>query len=143
MPYQNLNPKKAKELLDGPDGWIYVDVRTEGEFKNGHPAGAHNVPIAIGTPPRLEINPEFLAVMKANWKKDQRLVVGCGSGQRSSKACEILVNAGFSTLVNLSSGYLGSRDALGRRDPGWAELGFPIESDAKPERTYEQLRRKV
>ena len=143
MPYQNLNPTKAKELLDGPDGWIYVDVRTEGEFKNAHPAGAHNVPVAIGTPPQLQINPEFLAVMKANWKKDQRLVVGCASGQRSAKACEILVNAGYSTLVNVSSGFLGSRDALGRREPGWSALGFPIESEAKPEQTYDQLRRKV
>lgn len=143
MPYQNLNPTKAKELLDGPDGWVYVDVRTEPEFNNGHPAGAANVPIAIGTPPRLEINPEFLAVMKANWKKDQRLVVGCASGQRSAKACEILINAGYSTLVNVSSGFLGSRDVFGRVEKGWSALGLPSETAAKPEQTYEQLRRKV
>lgn len=143
MPYQNVNPTKAKELLDGSDGWIYVDVRTEPEFKNGHPAGAHNVPVAIGTPPQLQINPEFLAVMKANWKKDQRLVVGCASGQRSAKACEILVNAGYSTLVNVSSGFLGSRDVFGRVEKGWSALGYPSETAAKPEQTYEQLRRKV
>jgi len=143
MPYQNVNPTKAKELIDSPDGWIYVDVRTEGEFRNGHPTGAHNVPVAIGTPPQLQINPEFLAVMKANWKKDQRLVVGCGSGQRSAKACEILVNAGYSTLVNVSAGFLGSRDMLGRVEKGWSALGYPVETQAKPEQTYDQLRRKV
>jgi rhodanese-related sulfurtransferase len=143
MPYQNLSPAKAKELLDGPEGWTYVDVRTEGEFGNGHPPHAHNVPLAIGTPPQMQINPEFLAVMKANFKKDARLVVGCASGARSAKACEILVNAGYSTLVNMASGFMGSRDAFGNMEKGWASLGLPTEKQAKPEQTYDQLRRKV
>jgi rhodanese-related sulfurtransferase len=136
MPYQNLSPAKAKELLDGPDGWTYVDVRTEGEFAKGHPPHARNVPLAIGTPPQMQLNPEFLAVMKANFKKDARLVIGCASGARSAKACEILVNASYSTLVNMSAGFMGSRDAFGQMEKGWA-------AQAKPEQTYEILRRNV
>jgi len=143
MPYQNLSPAKAKELLDGADGWTYVDVRTEGEFAKGHPPHARNVPLAIGTPPQMQLNPEFLAVMKANFKKDARLVLGCASGPRSSKACEILVNAGYSTLVNMSSGFMGSRDAFGQVEKGWSALGLPVEMHAKPDQTYDQLRRNV
>ncbi len=76
MPYQNLNPTQAKELLDGQDGWTYVDVRTEGEFNQGHAAGACNIPFAIGHPPQMTANPEFLAVFKASFKKTQKMVLG-------------------------------------------------------------------
>src|SRR5262245_1377929 len=143
MPYRNLNPTQVKELLDGPDGWTYVDVRTEGEYAAGHPASARNVPFAIGTPPQMQVNPEFLAVMKANFKKDTKLVLGCASGNRSAKACEVLVNAGYANLVNMSCGFTGARDMFGRVEKGWMALGFPTETAAKPEHTYEQLRRKV
>ena len=143
MPYRNLNPTQVKELLDGPEGWTYVDVRTEGEYAAAHPANSRNVPFAIGTPPQMQVNPEFLAVVKANWKKDSKLVLGCASGGRSSKACEVLVNAGFNNLVNMTGGFRGMRDPFGRVEKGWSDLGFPVESAAKPEQTYDQLRRKV
>jgi rhodanese-related sulfurtransferase len=143
MPYRNVNPVQAKELLDSGEGWTYVDVRSEGEFAAGHPEGALNVPIAVGTPPRMQINADFLAVMKANFKKDARLVLGCASGQRSAKACEILVNAGFHELANLSSGFHGSRNPFGQVEKGWAAQGLPSSTAPKPEQTYEQLRRKV
>jgi rhodanese-related sulfurtransferase len=76
MPYQNLPPPRAKELFDGAEGWVYVDVRTEGEFKAGHATGAYNVPFALGHPPNMTVNPEFLAVVKATFKKDQPMVLG-------------------------------------------------------------------
>jgi E3 ubiquitin-protein ligase RNF13 len=143
MPYRNLDPTAAKALLDDGTGWVYVDVRTTGEFDQGHPAGARNVPLFVGTPPRMALNPEFLAVMLANFKKDAKLVMGCASGMRSAKACEVLANAGFRELVNMSGGFVGARDPLGRVEKGWSGLGFPSESGAAPERDYESLRRKV
>ena len=143
MPYLNVNPNQAKELLDGGEGWIYVDVRTEAEFAAGHPEGALNVPIAVGTPPRMQVNPDFLAVVKANFKKDAKLLLGCASGARSAKACEVLVNAGYANLVNMSCGFHGSRSVLGRAEPGWSALGLPTATTTRPEKTYDQLRRKV
>lgn len=143
MPYRTLNPTQSKELLDGSEGWIYIDVRTEGEFIQGHVAGAHNIPVAIGHPPNMQINPDFLAVVKANFKKDQKLILGCAAGGRSAKACEILANAGYRELVNMMGGFLGGRDALGRVEKGWSALGFPSETAAKPDCGYEALRRKV
>ncbi len=76
MPYLNAPPAKVKELLDANDGWVYVDVRTEPEFKEAHVEGALNIPFALGHPPNMTVNPEFLAVVKANFKKDAKLVFG-------------------------------------------------------------------
>ncbi len=49
---KRVSPQEALELTR--DGWTYVDVRTEQEFADGHPAGSYNVPIAhagSGLPP--------------------------------------------------------------------------------------------
>jgi rhodanese-related sulfurtransferase len=143
MPYRNLDPTQSKALLEGAEGWVYVDVRTEGEFAQGHPAGAANVPVAVGHPPNMTMNPEFLAVMKANFKKGQKLVLGCAAGGRSAKACEILTNAGYTDLVNMAGGFLGARDMLGRSEKGWASLGFPTETAAAAGKSYDALRRNV
>ena len=143
MPYRNLDPTQSKELLEGPDGWVYVDVRTEAEFAQGHAAGACNVPVAVGHPPNMTMNPEFLAVMKANFKKGQKLVLGCAAGGRSAKACEILVNAGYVDLVNMAGGFLGARDAFGRTTKGWAALGYPTETAPAAGKSYDALRRNV
>jgi rhodanese-related sulfurtransferase len=143
MPYRNVTPAQAKELLDGGEGWIYVDVRTEAEFAAGHPAGAFNLPVAIGTPPQLAMNPEFLAVLKANWKKDQKLVFGCAAGGRSARACEFAANAGYSALVNMSGGFHGARTPLGAVEKGWVACNLPVESGASHDHAYDALRRKV
>ena len=143
MPYRNLNPTQAKELLDGPDGWIYVDVRTEGEFNQSHATGAYNIPVAVGHPPQMTTNPEFLAVVKANFKKGQKMVLACAAGGRSARACEILVNAGYSDLVNMAGGFMGARDPMGNVEKGWTALGYPTETAAAAGRSYETLRRNV
>jgi len=143
MPYRNLNPTQAKELLDGGEGWVYVDVRTEGEFAQGHAAGACNIPVAVGHPPQMAVNNDFLAVVKANFKKNQKLVLACAAGGRSSKACEILVNAGYSDLVNMKGGLMGARDPMGNVEKGWATLGYPTETTVAAGKSYDALRRNV
>ncbi len=143
MPYKNVTPPQAKELLDGGEGWIYVDVRTEAEFAAGHPAGAFNLPVAIGTPPQLAMNPEFLAVLKANWKKEQKLVFGCAAGGRSARACEFAAHAGYGALANVTGGFHGARSPLGVVEKGWAAHGLPVESGTPAEHAYDALRRKV
>ena len=46
MPVQQLEPQAAKEAMDATENAIYVDVRTENEFAQGHPEGAINIPVA-------------------------------------------------------------------------------------------------
>lgn len=143
MPYLNVSPPQAKELLEANDGWTYIDVRTEAEFVQGHPAGAVNLPIALGTPPQMTMNPEFLAVLKANFKKERKLLFGCASGGRSARACEFAANAGYLALANMIGGFHGGRAANGAVEKGWAACGLPVATAAPAAATYEALRRSV
>ena len=142
MTRRTLEPKEAKTLLDGTEGWKYVDVRTEEEFQAGHAAGAWNVPVAVrDRSGRMALNPEFVAVMRRNFPPNARLVIGCASGVRSLNACELLESEGYENLVNLANGFSGQRDAMGQVvRPGWQAAGFPCEAQAAPERTYPALR---
>ena len=143
MPQKNLDPRAAKKLLDGAEGWIYLDVRTEQEFSAGHATGAWNVPVIVRDPAgRMLPNAEFVAVVKKNFPPTSRLVVGCASGVRSLRACDLLAAAGFSELVNLSSGFQGRIDDQGALEAGWQECGLPSEVAGPPERTYATLRAK-
>ena len=74
MSYETTDPTGAKELLDGDDGWIPVDVRTVAEFEEGHVPGAYNVPFAFKGPFGMEPNPEFAATIARLFPRDARLV---------------------------------------------------------------------
>ena len=77
MTHRNLEPASVKALLEAPDGWTYVDVRTEEEFRAGHVAGAFNVPFAVrDAAGRMAPNPDFASVVKKLFPSDARLVLG-------------------------------------------------------------------
>ena len=66
---------------------VYIDVRTEREFANGHPAGAVNIPVAFPDPARgMMANPDFVSVVEKNFSKDKKIIVGCQAGPRSTAA---------------------------------------------------------
>jgi rhodanese-related sulfurtransferase len=141
MPIPQLTPEEAHTLLS--QGYRYIDVRTEPEFANGHPAGAVNIPIAVPDPAtgQITINPDFLSVVEAHFPKDAKIVCGCQSGPRSQRAAEMLAQAGFQTVVNMQGGFGGARDQMGRTiTPGWSESGFPVCRDCGPENSYAGLR---
>ena len=136
---QNKKPAEAKALIDGPEGWKYLDVRSVEEFDAGHPTGAWNVPIFQRGPAGMMPNDDFERVVMRAFPRDSKLVVGCGSGPRSTRACEVLAAAGYADLVNVEGGFNGGRDEMGRAIPGWAASGLPVEKAAPAERTYAQL----
>jgi len=82
-------------------GATYLDVRSIPEFQQGHPQGAFNVPLLHLDPEtgQMRPNPEFLAVVKANFPRQAPMVVGCKMGGRSQQACEILASAGFEDVT--------------------------------------------
>lgn len=141
MPTQNKRPADAKALLDSQQGWIYLDVRSVDEFQVGHPAGAWNIPLLNRGPLGMSPNPDFASVVQRTFAKDAKLVVGCASGPRSLRACDVLESAGYTDLVNVEGGFMGAQDDYGRIIPGWAAAGLPVEKSAPVERTYEHLRR--
>ena len=146
MGVKDVDVEQARELQQN-EGYTYVDVRSVPEFDAGHPAGACNVPLLHRDPAtgQMTPNPEFLAVMQANHDADARLLVGCQMGGRSARAAQILASAGYSGVCNVMGGFGGARDrATGQVvHPGWAGAGLPVETDAGPGASYEELRAKA
>ena len=70
------------------DGAFLVDVRTPGEFAEGHVKGSVNIP--------LDIVPTELA----KFKNKKSIVVFCRSGNRSGQAKAILDANGISNVTN-------------------------------------------
>jgi rhodanese-related sulfurtransferase len=144
MPIKQTDPKGAHEVLTSDPDATYLDVRTEDEFANGHPAGAINVPVLfMRAPGRTEPNDDFVAVVEKILPKDKRLVVGCMAGGRSQRACELLEQSGFSDLTNVRGGFGGTRDASGMVVVrGWKDSGLPLSTDLG-QSSYQSLRRKA
>lgn len=121
-------------------GWAYLDVRTEEEFNLGHVPGAYNVPFQLGTLAGLIRNPDFTAHVEAALQRDQGVILGCHSGNRSRHAARTLRDAGFSRVSSHVEGWDGSRDAFGRKTPGWAHSAHPRETHARAGRSYAEIR---
>jgi phage shock protein E len=85
---------------------LIVDVRTAGEFAEGHVPGAVNIPYDQ-MPVRVA---EIIAYKKSP------VVLYCRSGRRSGIAAEVLREHEFST-VSLLKGDM----------PGWERGGFPVD----------------
>ena len=145
MEIQETTPPEAHETLTRHPGAIYLDVRTESEFEAGHPAGALNVPVVFFDPATRQPtpNPDFLATVEQSIPRGVRVLVGCQSGVRSLRACELLAGAGYADVTNVRGGFGGARDQAGRVVvPGWREAGLPVETGATPGASYPHLRTK-
>ena len=70
------------------EGAFLVDVRTPGEFAEGHVKSSVNIP--------LDTVPNQLA----QFKNKKNIVVFCRSGGRSSQAKSFLEQNGFTNIVN-------------------------------------------
>ena len=125
MAIRQVTPAEAARELAATPHAVYLDVRTVEEFDAGHPAGARNVPVFIRDPAtgRPRPNPEFIAVVQRHLPPATLLLVGCQSGMRSQRACELLADAGYTDLANVVGGFGGSEEAA-----GWKESGLPVES---------------
>ena len=145
MSLTHVDVRTAHEL-QSDDDHTYVDVRSIPEFESGHPAGARNVPLLNldSQTGQMSPNPEFLAVMQANYPSDSKLLIGCQMGGRSAQAGRILVTAGYQNIANVMGGFGGAQDRMtGQVVEGWADAGLPVERDAPPENGYEALRQKA
>lgn len=99
---QKLHPNIAKEKME-KEKICFVDVRTQDEFKSGHPTGAICIPLD-----EIEKNPLLVP-------KDQFVILSCQSGKRSNRAMELLKNNGYSNLAEIDGGFLA-----------WNAAGLPI-----------------
>ena len=83
----------GKEELQGlvERGALILDVRTPGEFEQGHAPGSRNVPL------------DHLASQLEALDRDQPILVCCASGARSGAAKAMLDQAGFTQVRNAGS----------------------------------------
>ena len=140
MSFSEYSPPEALELLQGNTGYVYVDVRSTPEYELCHPAGAYNVPLFHRQATGMTPNPDFLQVMEKAFPPESKLLVGCQSGQRSARAAEALVAAGYTCVANVRGGFGGVRDQFGRVvEKGWLELGLPVEQGSPADQGYAAL----
>jgi rhodanese-related sulfurtransferase len=86
-------------------GVITLDVRTPGEFMEGHLVNSLNIDVE---------SPSFSSEIE-KLDKSATYAVYCRSGRRSANAIATMKNAGFSNLFNLDAGV-----------QEWAAAGFPL-----------------
>jgi rhodanese-related sulfurtransferase len=145
MAIKEITPQQANDILAANSDVVYIDVRSEREFSNGHPAGAVNIPVAFPDPARgMMANADFVKVVEANFLHDKKIIVGCQAGPRSNAAANLLQQAGYQNISNLLGGFGGMRDQMGTVvAPGWAASGLPVSSDNGDGVNYVSLAAKV
>ncbi len=143
MSLKHIDVRTAHALQTG-DGYTYVDVRSVPEYESGHPKAAHNVPLLHLDPAtrRMLPNPDFLAVVQANYPLDTKLLIGCQMGGRSTQAAQLLVSAGYADVSNVQGGYGGARDPRTGQQlaEGWVDAGLPVEEDPPAGGRYDELK---
>ena len=105
--YTNLDTD-AFEKKAAEEGTALVDVRTAGEYAEGHLKGAANIDCQ---------EDGFLGKIEAAYPKETPLAIYCRSGKRSAAAAKKLAKAGY-TVFNM----LGGINA-------WTEAGKGIAKD--------------
>lgn len=80
-----------------------IDVRTPVEFREVHVACARNVPLDVLDPQKLQAEREA--------RSGEPLYVVCKSGGRGKQACEKLLAAGWSNVINVEGGTLACVEA--------------------------------
>ncbi len=95
MPLPQMLPKDALPLLNDPS-WVWIDVREEDEFEYGHIPGIKHLPMSTLTPESF-----------ASFSKDQKLMIVCRTGGRSSRVVHALLEMGYVNACNFSGGMVG------------------------------------
>jgi rhodanese-related sulfurtransferase len=70
------------------NGAVIIDVRTKGEYQQGHINESQNIP--------LDMLPSHLTKLN----KDTTIITCCASGMRSGQAKRMLQSNGFSSVYN-------------------------------------------
>lgn len=143
---QRITVPQAREILERDPEAIYLDVRTEEEFAEGHPERAINIPIGHANPVTrsLDPNPDFVRVARAALPQGAPILIGCRTGPRAEMAAQILAAEGFGGLSVVWGGFAGITGPAGNRVAiGWAESGHPITRDPAPGASYQDLKKKA
>ncbi|QQE77709.1 rhodanese-like domain-containing protein [Alicyclobacillus sp. SO9] len=89
---KDLNPDEVESLLRQNRMPLIFDVRTRGEFRSGHIAGAKNYPLG-----------NERSIITAH-DGDTGIILICKTGHRSQAAAIELFKAGFTSVSHLKGG---------------------------------------
>ena|GEM_PF-699006 len=104
--YENIKPVEAENMLNSSDNVVFVDVRTDGEYRSGHiPTAVHH--------PLLKLKDEAYIKSSFKFSKNKKIILYCRTASRSQVASEILENYGYNKIYNLIGGI-----------EGWKESGY-------------------
>lgn len=127
------DPTAVFEALKSDPDAVLVDVRTTPEWQFvGVPdltaLDRAAVFVEWQSYPEMNVNDGFVDEVKAQGvRPDQTVYLLCRSGVRSKAAAKALTQAGFRRCFNISEGFEGDKDGLGRRGGvgGWRHHGLP------------------
>lgn len=98
---KNVTVAEAAKLVQEKKVTV-LDVRTAGEFKDGHIEGAKNIDFTQ--------TESFKAALKELDKK-QPYLVHCQAGGRSGMSMKVFKELGFENILHLEEGFGGWEDA--------------------------------
>ena len=89
-----ITPREVKKMMDKKQPFVLIDVREPHEFQICRIPGSTLIPLGE-VPKRMH-----------ELDSAREIVVHCRSGQRSARAVEFLIKAGFHKIHNLKGGIL-------------------------------------
>jgi adenylyltransferase/sulfurtransferase len=95
-----INPREVKRMMDEKQPFVLIDVREAHEFQICRIPGSTLIPLGE-VPKRMH-----------ELDSATEIVVHCRSGQRSGRAVEFLMKAGFHKIHNLKGGILAWSDQV-------------------------------
>lgn len=102
---RHVGPAEFSELLRSTPNAILVDVRTPGEYREGHLQNSRLLPLQSLADTAAAALPD----------RDAPLAVYCRSGNRSTVAVNILHQQGYTNVINLTGGIMA-----------WQGSGLPV-----------------
>jgi rhodanese-related sulfurtransferase len=91
--YREVTSEDAAQLIKNVKP-VILDVRTSGEYKKGHLKDSVHIPVQ-----KLKSRLKELAPYK-----DERILIYCATGNRSTVASKILIDNGFKHIFNMRHG---------------------------------------
>ena len=104
MSMTTITPKELQDIVAAGTPVDLIDVRTPVEFREVHVTFARNVPLD-------QLDPKEFA----NRDSQKPLYLICRSGSRGKQACEKILTAGDTQLVNVEGG-----------TQAWDQAGLPV-----------------
>ncbi|MCW8932363.1 MAG: rhodanese-like domain-containing protein [Gammaproteobacteria bacterium] len=92
----DISPQQAVLLMSHEKDSVVLDVREDSEYQSGHIKDSIHIPMSALKSRMSELDKY----------KEKNIILGCRSGSRSGRACNMLKRSGFEKVHNLRGGLL-------------------------------------